>query len=201
MPYRKIIGQCILDKHPHLRTVVTKLGCIKETYRFYDLECIAGPPNYETTLVEDKVRINLDLSKVYWSSKLSTERTRMVNDFIKDGDVLCDMFCGVGPLAVRAAAKRGKTRVLANDLNPVGIDFLKKNIKLNKLSQRVLPFNMDARKFLRMLVDSEDQSEQKKVIPKEFLKFQHCYMNLPMDAVEFLDCFIGAFNNVDKSIW
>lgn len=26
-------------------------------------------------------------------------------------------------------------------------------------------------------------------------------MNLPMDAVEFLDCFIGAFRNADESIW
>ena len=74
MPYKNVIGQCILDKTNHLRTVVTKIGYIKATYRFYDLECIAGAPDYEATLVEDKVRINLDLSKVYWSSKLSTER-------------------------------------------------------------------------------------------------------------------------------
>ena len=165
------------------------------------MECIAGAPSYETIHVEDKVRINLDISKVYWSSKLSTERTRMITDFLKDGEVLCDMFCGVGPLAVRAAAKRTKLKVLANDLNPEGVGYLKKNIKLNKLGQRVIPFNMDARKFLRMLVNNEDQSEQKKAVPKEFLKFHHCYMNLPMDAVEFLDCFIGAFKKADKSIW
>ena len=74
MPYRNLIGQIILDKTPNLRTVVTKIGYIKETYRFYELECIAGEPDYNTTLVEDKVRINLDLSLVYWSSKLATER-------------------------------------------------------------------------------------------------------------------------------
>lgn len=34
----------------------------------------------------------------------------------KPGDTLCDMFCGVGPLAVRAAQKG--VYVLANDLNP-----------------------------------------------------------------------------------
>ncbi len=26
-------------------------------------------------------------------------------------------------------------------------------------------------------------------------------MNLPMDAVEFLDCFIGSFTNADETIW
>ncbi len=34
----------------------------------------------------------------------------------KEGETLCDMFCGVGPLAIRAARKGLK--VIANDLNP-----------------------------------------------------------------------------------
>ena len=38
-------------------------------------------------------------------------------------------------------------------------------------------------------------------MPGDFLKFHHCMMNLPVDAVEFLDCFIGAFKNADKDIW
>ena len=45
----------------------------------------------------------------------------MINDFLKDGQVLCDMFCGVGPLAVKSAVKRPGLKVLANDLNPVGV--------------------------------------------------------------------------------
>ena len=118
MPYKNVIGKAILDKNTQLRTVVTKIGKIEATYRFYSLECIAGEPKYDTIQVEDKVRIGLDVSTVYWSSKLSTERTRMVTDFIKDGEVLCDMFCGVGPLVMRATAKRPKMRALANDLNP-----------------------------------------------------------------------------------
>ena len=55
MPYKYHIGQVILDKHPHLRTVVTKIGHIEATYRFYELECIAGVPSYETIVIEDKV--------------------------------------------------------------------------------------------------------------------------------------------------
>ena len=86
----------------------------------------------------------------------------MINDFLKDGQVLCDMFCGVGPLAVKSAVKRPGLKVLANDLNPVGVQYLRENIRLNKLAKRVLPFNMDARKFLPMLVDKDSQSEEKK---------------------------------------
>ena len=104
-------------------------------------------------------------------------------------------------MSVKAAVKRQKLKVLANDLNPEGVEFLKRNIKLNKIDKRVLPFNMDARNFLRMLVDKDDKSDAKLAIPKDFLRFDHCYMNLPVDAVEFLDCFIGIFTKADKEIW
>lgn len=42
-------------------------------------------------------------------------------------------------------------QVYANDLNPRSYFWLKTNIKLNKVASRVLPFNLDARHFLRML--------------------------------------------------
>jgi len=36
----------------------------------------------------------------------------------------------------------------------------------------------------------------------EFRKFDHCYMNLPVDAVEFLDVFRGLFREVkDDNVW
>lgn len=64
---------------------------------------------------------------------------------------MCDMFCGIGPLAVKAAVKK-QIKVIANDLNPMGYEYLKKNISLNKVDKLVIPFNMDARDFVRMVV-------------------------------------------------
>jgi tRNA (guanine37-N1)-methyltransferase len=88
------------------------------------LECIAGDPSsYETTVIEDKVRFKVDVSKVYWCSKLSSERNRLIDKILKPGDVLCDMFCGIGPLAVKAAVRQ-KIKVIANDLNPACYDYL-----------------------------------------------------------------------------
>jgi tRNA (guanine37-N1)-methyltransferase len=114
----------VLDKNPLLRTVVAKIGQIESTYRFYDLECIAGDSStYETQLMEDKVKFVVDISKVYWCSKLSTERTRIVDGIFNKGEVLCDMFCGIGPLAVKSAVKR-QMKVLANDLNPACFEYL-----------------------------------------------------------------------------
>jgi len=124
LEHKHLIGQVVLDKNPSLRTVVAKLGQIESTYRFYDLECIAGDSSsYETTVLEDKVRFKVDISKVYWCSKLGHERNRMIETMLKEGDVLCDMFCGIGPLAVKAAVKK-KIKVIANDLNPMAFEYL-----------------------------------------------------------------------------
>ena len=46
---------------------------------------------------------------------------------------ICDMMCGVGPLALRAAKSKG-CNVFANDLNPSCFEFLKKNVRENHLS-------------------------------------------------------------------
>lgn len=164
------------------------------------MECIAGDPSsYETIVNEDKVRFKVDISKVYWCSKLGHERNRMIDSILKQGDVLCDMFCGIGPLAVKAAVKK-RIKVLANDLNPVGVEYLKKNIQLNKVEKLVIPFNMDARAYVRMCVEKSNDSTQTD-IPEDFLRFNHCYMNLPVDAVEFLDAFIGLFTSANPKIW
>jgi tRNA (guanine37-N1)-methyltransferase len=198
--HRYLIGQVVLDKNPIIRTVVTKIGQIESTYRFYDLECIAGDDStFESLVYEDKVRFKVDVSRVYWCSKLGSERNRMIDKILKEGDVLCDMFCGIGPLAVKAAVKK-KIKVIANDLNPACFEYLNKNIQMNKVNKLVVPFNMDAREFVKKVVNlSKDPSQT--LIPEDFLRFDHCYMNLPVDAVEFLDAFIGIFNNANPLIW
>lgn len=122
--YRYLIGQVVLEKNSTIRSVVTKIGQIESTFRFYDLDCIAGDDStFETELFEDKVKFKVDVSRVYWCSKLGSERNRMIEKILKEGDVLCDMFCGIGPLAVKAAVKK-RIKVIANDLNPACYEYL-----------------------------------------------------------------------------
>jgi len=59
---------------------------------------------------------------------------------------------------------------------------------------------MDAREFVRMLIEKSNDPHQAQ-IPEDMLRFDHCYMNLPVDAVEFLDVFVGLFNKANPKIW
>ena len=83
----------------------------------------------------------------------------MIEKYLKDGDVLCDMFCGIGPLSIKSAVKRKGLNVVCNDLNPDGIEYCKKNIFLNKVQNRVTAFNMDARDFVRFYIQQSNEKE------------------------------------------
>ncbi len=94
---------------------------------------------------------------------------------MKKGELLLDIFCGVGPLALRAA-KKGLF-VFANDLNPDCYKSLTHNSKQNKLESRVKCFNLCAREAMRVYYKDHLTYD------KEFQTPNHIYMNLPVDAI------------------
>lgn len=198
LPYKFLIGKIILDKNPSIKTVINKTDKIQNVFRTYNLEVLAGPENFLVTHREGNINFSFDIRTVYWCSRLQNERDRLLK-VIKKGQVLCDAFCGVGPLALRAA-KQG-VKVYANDLNPSCFEYLKKNMLSNKIDKRLLiPFNTDAREFIRLCISQgkeENQSENNSALFPKGEVIQHFYMNLPKDAIEFLDAFRGAFNNSD----
>jgi tRNA (guanine37-N1)-methyltransferase len=199
MPYRYLIGEVVLEvgtrQKSHVRTVVTKLSSISNTFRTFDMEVIAGERNTEVEVTEGACRFVFDFAKVYWSSKLQHEREVVLQE-LRPGQVVCDMFAGVGPLALRAA-KQG-CYVVANDLNPEGAAGLIYNAQKNKVVGRVACFNLDARDFVRQLVRTpRDDSKPEGLTPTMAslpATFHHVYMNLPKDAIEFLDVFSGLFS-------
>ncbi|XP_039030530.1 tRNA (guanine(37)-N1)-methyltransferase 1-like, partial [Hibiscus syriacus] len=125
LPYKNVIAKVVLDKKkPKIQTVVNKIDVIQNDYRKMQLEVLAGNHSLVTTVVENGLRFRVDLAKVYWNSRLGTERQRLLSGFDRN-DVICDVFSG-GPIAI-SAAKIVK-RVYANDLNPFAVEYLVRNI-------------------------------------------------------------------------
>eukprot|EP00850_Spirogloea_muscicola_P016376 SM000132S26891 [mRNA] locus=s132:280597:283951:- [translate_table: standard] len=149
LPYKKVIAQVLLEKNPIIRTVVNKIGVIENEFRVPQLEVLAGDPSLETEVKQHGAAFRLDYGSVYWNSRLEAEHRRLLS-FFKQGQLVLDMFAGVGPFAIPAAL-RG-CAVLANDLNPASVRYLRLNAELNRVPNAVACYERDARDFMRSTV-------------------------------------------------
>ncbi|PKA56264.1 tRNA (guanine(37)-N1)-methyltransferase 2 [Apostasia shenzhenica] len=151
LPYKDIIARVIFDKNqPRIKTVVNKVGTIKNEFRVPKFEVLAGTDNMVTEVKQYGATFKLDYSLVYWNSRLEHEHIRLISQF-KPGETICDMFAGVGPFSIPAAQKG--CFVFANDLNPDSVQYLRINSKINKVEDNIIAHNMDARAFMRHLME------------------------------------------------
>lgn len=99
---KKAIGQVILDKNPCLKTIVTKIGSLSNEFRTFDMEVIAGRDDTDVTVCERGLKLRFDFRTVYWNSRLSEERVRMLAQ-VDPSDVICDLFAGAACARTGAA--------------------------------------------------------------------------------------------------
>ncbi|KAE8386578.1 hypothetical protein BDV23DRAFT_175371 [Aspergillus alliaceus] len=216
-PYKHLIAQVLKDKNPTIRTVIRKtedVGAHSE-FRTFPFEFLAGDEDMNVIQHEQDCEFRFDYSRVYWNSRLETEHRRLVNKF-QPGEMVCDVMAGVGPFAVPAGRK--KIFVWANDLNPHGFEVMEDAVRRNKVDKFVTPFNRDGRAFIRWSANELLQAEpvtvaiegksrkQRRSAQKQELSpappaevyhrpnvFGHYVMNLPANALEFLDAFPGVY--------
>ena len=100
-PYRFLIGKIIFDKMFKVNHVFLKKKIHDPKYGIYTMECIYGESDrLETVHIESKIKLKMHLGKVFWSSKYFGIRKRLHEKYFKDGEVVCDMYCGVGALCI-----------------------------------------------------------------------------------------------------
>ncbi len=173
----KLVAETMLKAFPSVKTVCKKAGAIEDEFRVRPIKVLAGDGT-ETIYVEHGCRMKLDVGRVYFSPRLSTERLRVAKQ-VAPGERVLVMFAGVGPYALLIAKLQPDARVWAVEKNPAGVKYLKENIALNKLEGRVEAFLGDVRK----------------VVPKLGMKFDRIVMPLPKGAGDFLDVAFAALKN------
>ena len=183
LPYKRLIGQVLLDKNVHITTVVNKTSTIASEFRTFPMELIAGIDNTAVQVKEMGVKFQFDFRQVYWNSRLQHEHEYIVKS-IEKHHVVCDMMAGIGPFAI-PAAKHKQALVYANDLNPKSYEYLMKNSKLNKVEKNLHGYNMCGREFVRELISKQ-------------IQFDIVLMNLPATAIEFLDVFVGLLRGAQE---
>ncbi len=160
------IARAIVDSDLPLETVLNKASKIKGEERVRDWDLLAGEGT-EVVHREYGSTYALDLSAVYFSARLATERRR-VTEQVQAGERVFDMFAGVGPFVV-PAAKRGAT-VVGVDINETAIEYLRENASRNDVAAHVTAIAADVTE----------------VAPEYEGWADRLVMNLPHSADEFL---------------
>ena len=145
----ELIGEAVMRVHKNVRAVYAKKS-VRGVYRVRDLKFIMGEHITETLHKEYGARFLVDVTKAFFDPRLSWEHNRVAN-LVRKGEVVIDMFSGVGPFAIQIARKVD-CKVYAIDLNPDAYNYLVKNIELNKVSDKVIPIHGDARVIIQEML-------------------------------------------------
>jgi tRNA wybutosine-synthesizing protein 2 len=136
--YGKDIGKTFLKKIPNTRTVCVRTGFIKNQFRQPQVKVIAGNKNTETIHKEHGVSFKIDVSNIMFSKGNLNERKR-ITKLVNDGEVIVDMFAGIGYFSIGIAKFSEASKVYSIELNPISYQYLCENIKLNDVQDKIIP--------------------------------------------------------------
>ncbi len=169
------IAEILLKNNKKIKTILKKAGVFEGEFRTRKLKFLAGVSTKEAVYRENNVMIKLNLEKVYFSSRLATERKRIAQQ-VKTGEEILVMFSGCAPYPLVLSKNTDAKMIYGIEINPIAHKYADENVKLNKLPNIRL-FNGDV----------------KEIVPKINKKFDRILMPLPKSAEDFLDtAFLAA---------
>jgi len=175
---KQLIADAILNKVRPIRSVFMQSSAVQGDFRVRDVEHIAGEKRTQTIYKEHNCRFKVDVAKVYFSPRLSTERARIAS-MVNQGEVIVNMFAGICTFSVIIAKKR-ECKIYSMDLNPDAYSLCVENVKLNKVTERVIPMLGDAKNIIMRELEG---------------KADRVLMPLPERAKEYLEYAIMALKN------
>ncbi len=145
-PYEKGIAELILKSFSYVRTVCSRTGTIKGELRKPSVRVIAGEKNTLTTHKENGCVFRIDVSRVMFSKGNLAERGRLPG-IVKDGEIVVDMFAGIGYFTIPIAKLASPKKVYAIEKNPDAFALLSENLVLNNVDDIVEAIQGDCRKM------------------------------------------------------
>ncbi|MBI4177362.1 MAG: class I SAM-dependent methyltransferase family protein [Candidatus Aenigmarchaeota archaeon] len=157
-------------RNKSIKTVAKKLSAREGVHRTRQLKIIAGDKNLETLHTEHGMKYKLDVGKVYFSPREGEERQKIAS-VVRNNETVLVMFAGIGAYAIAITGKRPETKVYAVEINGDAYEYMKVNIRLNRVDALVYPLKGDVRDVCRNMGN----------------KFDRVIMPSPSNAHEFLD--------------
>ena len=143
-PYEKLIAEALMMVHKNVKTVYSKAGPITDNLRLRPLHHVLGAKRTETIHKELGCRFKIDVSKTFFSPRLSAEHKRVAEQ-VQPGECVVDMFAGVGPFSILISKRLNDIQVHAIDVNPEAAKLIRENARMNKVQDRIKVWEGDAR--------------------------------------------------------
>ena len=172
----QVAAEAIMRRHRNVKTVLLQSSPVAGDLRLRRLTHVTGENKTNTIHKESGCLFAVDVAKCYFSPRLSYERLRVARQ-TEPNNIVINMFAGVGCFSIVIAKHSKAAKVFSIDVNPVAIQFMQKNIRLNRVYSRVTPLLGDSKK----IVNSELQHFADRVL-----------MPLPEKALEYLPCAVSA---------
>ena len=171
------VADAIMRVHRNVKAVFAQTSPVAGELRLRMLAHLAGENRTRTVHRESGCTFAVDVEKCYFSPRLSHERLRIAR-LVQPGETVVNMFAGVGCFSIVIAKHSQAAKVFSIDVNPVAIQFMQENIRLNRVFGRVVPLLGDSKEIIQN-------------------HLQHCadrvLMPLPEKAFEYLPCAVSAF--------
>jgi len=111
---------------------------------------LADAPRRTVTVTENGVRFEVDLTKGHKTGFFCDQRdNRLALTELTAGADMLDMCCYTGGFSCHAAGRGGAKSVTAVDIDEPALDVARRNVKLNRLSEKVEVKQSDAFDFFR----------------------------------------------------
>jgi tRNA (guanine37-N1)-methyltransferase len=146
------LGEELLTRFRYVRTIFIDVGGVKGEHRTRELVFVAGEPKTRTVYKEHGLSFHVDVVEAYISPRLSYEHVRVAR-LVREGEVVVNMFAGVGSFSIFIAKLSKPSVVYSIDINPVAYELMVENIRLNNVESIVKPILGDAAEVTRNQLD------------------------------------------------
>lgn len=145
--FRVAIAEAVMSVHKNVKTVLAQIGAVDGDFRLRRLENIAGENKTMTVHKESGCLFSVDVEKCYFSPRLLSERMRIARQ-VDSGEVVVNMFAGVGCFSVVIARHANPEKVYSIDMNPVAFQYMRENVRMNGVYGKMVPLFGDAKEVI-----------------------------------------------------
>ncbi len=171
---KKLISELYLKLLPKVRSVFINSGRIVGNFREPEkIEFIAGENNPIVEHKEHGIKYKFDITKIMFSKGNLNER-KFLTTLVKEGETVVDMFAGIGYFSLPIGKHSQPEKIYSIEHNPESYKYLVENIKINHLTEKIIPIKGDCREEVLKLSKSGIRADH--VImgvfpaPKDFIK-------------------------------